>query len=53
MNALVPQEARAIGAVVFTFDEKRQMAECLAQSGLFGVKNATQALALMQQRPAS
>ena len=47
MNALVPQEARAIGAVVFTFDEKRQMAECLAQSGLFGVKNATQALALM------
>jgi hypothetical protein len=47
MNALVPQETRAIGAVVYSFDEKRQMAECLAQSGLFGVKNATQALALM------
>jgi len=47
VNALVThQESRAIGAV-YTFDEKRQMAECLAQSGLFGVKNATQALALM------
>ena len=47
MNALVTHEARAISAPAYSFDEKRQMAECLAQSGLFGVKNPVQALALM------
>jgi hypothetical protein len=47
MNALVPQEARAIGAPAHSFDEMERMAACIAQSGLFGVKNPTQALALM------
>lgn len=47
MNALVQHEARAIGAPVHSFEDMERMANVLAQSGLFGVKNATQALALM------
>jgi hypothetical protein len=46
MNALVTHEARAIGAV-HSFDEMDRMSHVIAQSGLFGVKNPTQALALM------
>lgn len=46
MNALVHQEARAVGAV-HSFDDMERMAAVIAQSGLFGVKNPTQALALM------
>jgi len=46
MNALVHQESRALGAV-HSFDDMERMANVLAQSGLFGVKNQTQALALM------
>jgi hypothetical protein len=46
VNALVHQEARAVGAV-HSFDDMERMAAVLAQSGLFGVKNPTQALALM------
>lgn len=46
MNALVQQESRALGSV-HSFDEMERMAAVLAQSGLFGVKNPTQALALM------
>lgn len=46
MNALVHQESRAVGAA-HSFDEMERMASVLAQSGLFGVKNPTQALALM------
>lgn len=46
MNALVQQESRALGAV-HTFEDMDRMAHVLAQSGLFGVKNPTQALALM------
>lgn len=46
MNALVQQEARAL-APLATFDEMDRASQVLAQSGLFGVKNATQALALM------
>lgn len=52
MNAILSQETRAIGATnaigaVHSFDEMERMAGCIAQSGLFGVKNTTQALALM------
>lgn len=46
MNALVQQESRAVGTV-HSFDDMERMAHVLAQSGLFGVKNPTQALALM------
>jgi hypothetical protein len=46
MNALVPQENRALGAI-HSFEEMELMADVLAQSGLFGVKNKVQALALM------
>lgn len=46
MNALVQHESRAVGAV-HSFDEMERMAAVMAQSGLFGVKNQTQALALM------
>jgi hypothetical protein len=46
MNALVQHEARALGAA-HSFDDMDRMADVLAQSGLFGVKNKTQALALM------
>lgn len=46
MNALASQESRAVGAV-HSFEDMERMAAVLAQSGLFGVKNATQALALM------
>lgn len=47
MNALVQHEARAIGAPVHSFEDMERMANVLAQSGLFGVKNPVQALALM------
>lgn len=47
MNVLVQHEARAIGAPVHSFEDMERMANVLAQSGLFGVKNPTQALALM------
>lgn len=46
VNALVHQEARALGAA-YSFDDMDRMAHVIAQSGLFGVKNPTQALALM------
>lgn len=46
MNALVHQETRALG-VAHTFDDMERMAAVMAQSGLFGVKNPVQALALM------
>lgn len=46
MNALVQQESRALGAL-HSFEDMERMAGVLAQSGLFGVKNPTQALALM------
>lgn len=46
MNALVQHETRALSAV-HSFDEMERMAGVLAQSGLFGVKNPVQALALM------
>lgn len=46
MNALVQHEQRAIGAV-HSFEDMERMAAVLASSGLFGVKNQTQALALM------
>jgi len=41
--ALIPAQA----PTVYRFDEMRQMAEAIAQSGLFGMKEPTQALALM------
>lgn len=47
MNALVQHEAHAISAPVHSFDDMDRMADVLAQSGLFGVKNKTQAMALM------
>lgn len=48
MNALVNQEQRAIfRAPVYSFEDMDRMADVLAQSGLFGVKNKTQAMALM------
>lgn len=46
MNALVQHESRALGAA-HSFDEMERMAQVMAQSGLFGVKNPVQALALM------
>lgn len=46
MNALVQHESRAIGAA-HSFDEMDRMSHVLADSGLFGVKNRVQALALM------
>lgn len=47
MNALVQHESHAISAPVHSFDDMDRMADVLAQSGLFGVKNKTQAMALM------
>lgn len=46
MNALVNHETRALSAA-HSFADMERMAQVLAQSGLFGVKNPTQALALM------
>jgi hypothetical protein len=46
VNALVTHESRAVSAA-HSFNEMELMADVMAQSGLFGVKNATQALALM------
>lgn len=48
MNALVHHETRQLATVTqYTFEEKERAAQVIAQSGLFGVKNAVQALALM------
>lgn len=46
MNALVQHEARAVGAL-HSFEDMDRMSHVLADSGLFGVKNRVQALALM------
>lgn len=45
MNA--PMVVQQQAPVVYRFDEMRQMAEAIAASGLFGMKEPTQALALM------
>ena len=45
MNA--PMVVQQQAPVVYRFDEMRQMAEAIAASGLFGMREPTQALALM------